>query len=936
VIRSLTLAALPLVLAAAPLSSQPARAATAPAAALPLDPAVLTGRLPNGLRYYVRANARPEKRAELRLVVNAGSVLEDADQRGLAHFVEHMAFNGTRRFPKQAIVDYIERAGMRFGADLNASTSFDETIYQLQVPTDTLAIVARGLDILEDWAHGITFDSAEVERERGVVVEEWRSGLGAQSRVRDRQFPVLFRGSRYAERLPIGERRTLETAPRAALVRYYRDWYRPDLMAVVAVGDFDPPAMVRMIRERFSRIPARRAPRARTRFPVPDHDSTFTAVVTDPELTMTTVGVYYKQPARRTRTVADWRQRIVEGLYTQMLNQRLFELTQKPDAPYIGAGSQQGSFVRTREVYFLGAGVRPGGMVRGLEAVLTEAERVERHGFVDSELERAKRDYLRAVEQGYDERERTESAAHAAAYVSHFLEQEPVPGAAEEWALARRLVPAITLAEVNRAARGWIGDRNRVILASAPTSDTLVPAETALREVFRRVDAAEVAAYADLASDEPLLGELPEPAAIVRAERDTVLGTWTWTLGNGVRVIAKPTTFKADEVLLEGFGPGGASNASDRDELDAALASTVAMVGGVGAHDLVSLQKALAGKAVQVAPEVSDEWESIGGQASPKDLETLFQLVHLYVTRPRLDSAAATSFLERFRAVLANRANDPESAFEDTLAVTMGAHHPRARPLTAARLDSVDLARSLAFYRERFADVGDFTFVVVGAVQPDTVAELARRYLGTLPAAGRRDTWRDLGIRPPAGVVERVVRRGSEPKAQSRIVFHGDFVDTPENRYALYALADVLEIKLRERLREALGGTYGASVGASVDRIPRVSYGLSVDFGSSPERAEELARAVFAEIDLLKSSGPSDDDLAKVKETMLRERETNLERNGWWLAQLGAYARSGDDPRRILANVSYIRALTPAMVQAAARQWLDAGRYVKVVLLPER
>jgi len=938
-IRRLLVAAL-LAPCGAPLeaAAQAARAArpSAPAAAaLPTDPAVIVGRLPNGIRYYVRRNARPEHRAELRLVVNAGSVLEDPDQRGLAHFVEHMAFNGTRRFPKQAIVDYIERVGMRFGADLNASTSFDETIYQLQVPTDTAAILARGLDILEDWAHGITFDSLEVEKERGVVVEEWRSGLGASSRVRDKQFPVLFRGSRYAERLPIGERRTLETAPRAALVRFYRDWYRPDLMAVIAVGDFDPQTMVRMIRERFSRIPPRPSPRPRTLFQVPDHDSTLTAVVTDPELTTASVGVYYKQPARATRTVADWRQRIVEGLYTQMLNQRLFELTQAPDAPYIGAGSQQGSFVRTKEVYFLGAGVRPGGIVRGLEAVLTEAARVDRHGFTAPELERAKRDYLRAVEQAYDERDKSESGSFAGAYVAHFLEAEPIPGIAEEWRLAQRLVPTITLAEVNRAARGWITDRNRVILASAPTSDSLMPDARALQAVFRRVDAADVVAYADSVSDEPLIANPPAPAAVVRTERDTVLGTWSWTLANGVRVIAKPTDFKADEVLLDGFGPGGATTAPDSLELDASFASTVVMVSGVGTHSLVSLQKKLAGTAAQAAPSIGDEWEEISGQASPKDLETLFQLVHLYVTAPRLDSAAATSFLQRLRAVLANRVNDPESAFQDTLAVTLANHHPRARPLTAARLDSVSLSRALRFYRERFADVGDFTFIVVGAVKPDSVLALARRYLGTLPASGRQDRWRDLGIRPPAGVVERVVRRGTEPKAQTRIVFHGDFEESPANRYALYALADVLEIKLRERLREALGGTYGASVGASIERVPRSSYGVSVDFGSAPERADELTRAVFAEIDSIKTHGPAPADLEKVKETMRRERETNLERNEWWLAQLAAYARNGDDPRRILTNARLIDALTPAAVQEAARRWLDTGRYVKVVLLPQ-
>jgi zinc protease len=937
-IFALGLCASSLALLAQPTGAQAAPRTTplATTSPLPLDPAVRTGRLANGLRYYVRANERPEKRAELRLIVNAGSVLEDADQRGLAHFVEHMAFNGTRRFPKQAIVDYIERVGMRFGPDLNAYTSFDETVYMLEIPTDTASIVARGLDILEDWAHAVTFDSLEVEKERGVIVEEWRSGLGAQSRVRDKQFPVLFRGSRYAERLPIGDKQTLETAPRSALVRYYRDWYRPDLMAVVAVGDFDPAVMVQLIRARFSRIPARVGRRTRTLFPVPDHDSTYTAVVTDPELQLASTTVYYKQPAREFRTVADWRQRAVEGLYSQMLNLRLFELTQKPDAPFVGAGSQQGSFVRTKEVYVLGAGVKAGGIERGLEAVLVEAKRVDRHGFTASELERAKRDYLRSLEQAYDEREKTESDAYASEYVNHFLEGEPSPGIAEEWAMAQRLVPGITVDDVNRAARGWISDRNRVILASAPANDSLVPNETALRGVFTRVDAAQIAAYADTVSDAPLLPNIPAPTAVTSEVRDTVLGTWTFTLANGMRVVVKPTDFKADEVLINGFGPGGTSTVSDADHLNAEMAGTVAMFSGAGEFSLVTLAKKLAGKSVQAYTDFNEEWDVLSAQASPKDLETAMQLLHLQITRPRLDTTATTALMQNLKAQLANRGANPDAVFQDTLNAVMSQYHPRRRPPTAARVDSIDVERAFALYRERFADVGDFTVVVVGAVNPDTVRELARRYLGTLPASGRRDMWRDVGVRPPEGVVERVVRKGTEPKADTRIIFHGSVEDSRANRYALSALADVLEIKLRERLREALAGTYGASVSAGLDRIPVAAYQVGISFGSSPDRVDELTRAVFAEIDSLKARGPTETDLAKVKETMTRERETNIKTNSWWLSQLSARLRNAEDPREIATSAQFIASLTPQIVRDAARRWLNEKQYVKVVLLPEK
>lgn len=914
------------------------QARPAPASpALPLDPAVRTGVLPNGLHYYVRQNRRPEHRAELRLVVNAGSILEDPDQLGLAHFVEHMAFNGTTHFRKQALVDYIEGIGMRFGADLNAGTSFDETVYQLQVPTDTMRLLETGLQILEDWAHGVTFDSTEIRKERGVVIEEWRLGQGASNRMLKTQFPVLFRGSRYAERLPIGTRESLESFDPAALTRFYRDWYRPDLMAVVAVGDFDPAVMVRLIRSRFARIPVRPKRRPRPAYAVPLRDSTAVAVATDPEATGTGFTVYYVKPGRVDPSAAAYRRSLVGELYAQMLNQRLYELTQKANPPFIGAGGGEGRLVRGNAAFTLGGAVADTGLERGLEAVLTEVERIERHGFTATELSRTRDDVLRSYEQAYAEREKSESAGLVEEYVQHFLTGTPAPGIAAEFARVKEILPGIALEEVNAAAREWLQLKDRVLLVNAPKKPGVtLPTTPALLGLFDRVRRTDVAAYQDAVSDAPLVPGTLTPTPVAAESRDSTLGIVRWTLPNGVRVIAKSTDFKADEVLVSGFSPGGTSVEPDSLYAATAFAPQLVGLGGAGTFSAVALQKKLAGKAVFVAPYIGTYQEGFRGQASPKDLETLFQLLFLQVTAPRADSEAFQAFKGNARASLANRAASPATAFRDTLTVTLAQHHPRSRPITTAAVDSFDLDRSLRAYRDRFADAGDFTFVIVGAVSAETLKPLVEKYLGNLPAAGRKESWRDVGITAPAGIVEREVLKGLEPKSQTQLVFTGAMPDDRTERFVLRSLADILEIKLREQLREELGGTYGVSVTGAPSRIPRSEYAITIDFGSAPDRVGELLRSVFAEIDSLRRFGPGEKELAKVREATVRSHETDLRENSFWLGQLSAQEQFGGAPGAFLRIDDLVAALTQDRIRTAALRYLDPGRFVRVTLLPER
>jgi zinc protease len=903
---------------------------------LPVDSLVRVGTLANGIRYYIRENPRPQARAELRLAVNAGSVLEDGDQLGVAHFVEHMAFNGTANFPKQALIDYLEGIGMRFGPEVNAYTSFDETVYMLTVPTDSAEVLATGFQVLRDWATALLLDPEEVELERGVVLEEWRLGRGASARMRDRQLPVIFHGSRYAERLPIGTRTSLESVGYDAVERFYREWYRPDLMAVVAVGDFDADRIQDLVHDHFADVPPVDRPRRRTVYSVPDHQETLFAVATDPEATQTQVGVLFKRDPEPSGTHGQYRRSLAEALYDAMFNQRLFELTQRADPPYLGAFAGTGSFVRSKDVYSLAALVAEGEAVSGLAALLTEAERVARHGFTETELDRAKRELIRGLEQAYAEREKTNSAAYSSEYIRHFLSDEPIPGITYELRLARAYVPGIQLAEVNALARQWITERNRVVTVSAPENAAVgTPSDSALTAVFAAVDQASIEPYEDTVTDVPLVAQPPQPAAIVEETTVGEIDLTIWRLANGVRVLLKPTTFKDDQILFRAWSPGGTSLAVDSLYLPAVTAATAVSMSGVGELNLVDLQKVLADKAVSAGPYISSLYEGLSGSASPEDVEVLFQLIYLYATAPRADPEAFQSYRTRMQAFLENRSRSPEAAFQDTLQVTLTQYHPRALPMTAERMAQLDLEGSMAFYRDRFADAGDFTFVFVGAFDVATLRPLVRRYLGALPSSGRVESWRDPGIDAPAGVVRRSVYRGVEPKSQSALVFTGTMDYTRDNRYALASLGEVLRIRLRERLREDLAGTYGVSVGATSSRYPEEEYAVRIGFGSDPERVEELTAAVFAQIDSLVAFGPTPGELDKVREIQRRERETNLEENGYWLGQLVSYDQLGIDFREILTYERLIDGLDADMVRQAAERWLRQDNYVLVTLYPE-
>jgi len=932
--------------AAAALAQDQAAAPAAPAQTgqyaldqkIPVDPRITVGELPNGLRYWIRENREPKNRGELRLVVNAGSVLEDEDQRGLAHVVEHLAFNGTTHFPQQKLVDFMESIGMRFGSDLNAFTSFDETIYVLQIPMDSPAILDNAFLILEDWAHNVTFDPKAIDKERGIIVEEWRLGQGAAARMRDKQIPILLAGSRYAERLPDGKKEVIETFAYDTLKRFYRTWYRPNLMAVIAVGDFDKARIEGLVKKHFGPLANPADAKARPNYPVPDHDGTFFAITADKEASQSVVAVYHKLPAAEQSLVGSYRRMLVERLFNDMINDRLTEIAQKPNPPFLGAVSSRGRFVGSKDAYVLSALVGDGGIPKGLQALYTEGERVARFGFTATELERRKATAMRYFERALAEKETEDSNAYAEEFTRAFLEGEPTPGIQYEYDLHKLFLPGITLEEVNALAREWMTDRNRVVMASLPEKPGVaVPTEAELRKVLADVQTEMgIAAYEDTTTDAPLLAQEPAPGEIVARREIPEVGVTEWTLSNGARVVLKPTKFKEDEILFQAMSPGGISLAEDMNLVPANTADQVVPAGGLGVFSAVDLEKKLAGKAVNIRPSIDELDEGLSASASPKDAEILFQLVYMTFTEPRPDPVVFDVLKSQLKTYLENRTKSPETVFSDTLRTTLQRDQPRFRPMTVEEIPQLNLEKSLAFYRDRFGDASDFTFVLVGNLDLAAIEPLVKRYLASLPSLNRKETWKDWRVSPPEGVVKRTVEKGVEPKSLTAIVFSGPFKDDPGSRINIRAAGQILESRLRKLLREKLSGTYDAGVRPTYGRIPREEFRVSIDLGTDPDRMDEMTKAIFSEIKKLQKKGPTAAEVDEIRLAESRSYETDSRENGWWLQELSDSYWLGEAPAAIVKFPESLKLLTRDSVKASARIYFNTKRYVQVTLYPEK
>ena len=903
---------------------------------VPVDPLITVGTLQNGMRYYVRANGLPQGRAELRLVVNAGSVLEDDDQRGLAHLVEHMSFNGTRRFPGQELGAFMQSLGMRFGAHVNAHTSYDETVYELQIPTDDAAVIDRSLLILEDWARDVSFDAVEIDKERGVVLEEWRLGLGANERIQQAEFPLLLEGSRYADRSPIGTPEVIQNVSYDRVRQFYEDWYRPDLMAVVAVGDFDPAAMEARIRSRFSSIEGPSSPKPRPAFVVPDRPGTVYSVVTDPEVTSTRIRVSNRGPSRPMVTIGDYRQHMVEVLFSGMLSARLDEIAQAPDAPFLAARTGRGLFVRTAEMTTLDAIVATGGVEAGVAALFTEVDRVTRFGFTDTELARQKLNLQRGLQRSVIEKDKSPSGPLADEFIRNFIQAEPIPGIVYEFGLNQRFLPEIALEEVNGLASGWMPDGNRLVAITAPESDrSSLPSDVALARVIESANGAPLTAYVDSVSTQPLLARLPSAGTVAATVTNEDLGITEWRLSNGARVVLKPTTFQQDEILFRAVSPGGTSLATDENFVAADTAAAVISQGGLGELSLVDLEKVLAGTNAFVRPDIDETTEGLVGGTSRADLETMFQLLHLRFTAPRADPVAFEVLSEQWNVALANRGVVPETVFEEALESALSQDHLRAEPLTAERLAEMDLDASLAFYEDRFGDASDFTFVFVGSFDLATMRPLVERYVASIPAFGRLEAAADVGMSAPLGVVEREVRSGIAPRSQVSIVFSGAFENDESHRVIARAMAESLAGNLQGTLREDLGGTYGVSVVPGFTKYPTGKYRLTIHFACDPARTESLVRAAFRVVEDFKRVGPTRGQILDARAALMRDFETNSQENAYLLNRIASKYEFGEDVAEVFDMEPIYERLTVGALRDAARVYLNTDRYVQVMLLPE-
>lgn len=913
--------------------------AFAPTDPLPFDTAVTRGTLPNGLTYYIRRNTRPEKRVMLQLAVKAGSVDETDEQQGLAHFLEHMAFNGSRHFKAGELIKTLESTGARMGPHVNAYTSFDETVYMFQVPTDKDGIVTKGLQALADVGGGLTLDPREIDKERGVVIEEWRGGLGSGTRLRDQQIPVLYHGSKYAERLPIGKPEVLKSFTPATLRAFYTRWYRPDRMAVIVVGDIDPAAIEAQIKTLFGSIPKPKTPAPARTYEVPLHAEPLFAVATDPEATQSSVSVMRKRQRAPDDTVADYRRNLAEQTVYQMLNERFDELSRKKDARFLGGGAYEVPLSPTASAFALGAGVEEGKIPAGLLALEIETNRVQQHGFGAAELERARKWWLASYERAFNEREKSESSAYADEYVAHFLKGDPAPGIEYEYRLAQALLPAMSTAEVGAVARDLFADTARVIIATAPKKEGAAPpTEAQLRGAITSADAAAVTAWADAGSGRALMDALPDPGAITARREVPQLGMTVVRFANGVEAWLKPTEFQNDEILYTLSALGGASLAPKDQFVEALLAPALVQVSGIGGHSAVDLQKLLAGKLARASAAVALSTHQISGSARPGDLETGLQLLHLSFTQPGNDAEAFANIRKQLDALYANREQNPNLLFGEKVGEVNSGSNYTADPVTRDRLAKLDRNAMASLYKARFSNAADFTFVMVGAFKVDEALPLIARYVGSLPSTGAASSQpKDVGLKFPDKVEKVTVQKGREPKVTTVLSFFADPPQDPAEITLVSTAADVLELGLREILREELGETYSVGVGFSQEPHQRGGGHVSVSFTAAPENLEKMTERVMREIRRLQKEGPSEDLVNRAKEAALREHETGMKQNGYWISRLQAAKLIGHDPvTHILEREQRIAAATRGDLKGAYARYFPMERHTIVTLLPEK
>jgi zinc protease len=908
--------------------------------AIPFDPSVKTGKLKNGLTYYIKKNAKPENKVDLRLIVNAGSILEDDKQLGLAHFMEHMNFNGTKRFPKNKLVDYLQSIGVKFGQHLNAYTSFDETVYFLPIPSDSPEKLENGFNIIEDWAFNANLTPEEIDKERGVVLEEYRLGLGAQKRMLGKYLPKLMHNSHYADRLPIGQKEVLEKFTYDKLVSYYKDWYRPDLMSVIVVGDIDVNEMEKKIKSHFENYQNPKNEKPRKVYDVPDHKETFVAIESDKEASATQIQLLYKDYGmpKKDVTVGDYRNILVEGLFTTMLNNRLKELTNTPTPPFtFGYSYHGGTYARTKEAYQSFAMVQEDKQLSAIKVLATENERAKKFGFTENELKRAKSEYMAQYEKAYNDRDKTESDSFVEQYQTHFLEEAPAPGIDWEFATVKQMLPAIELKDVNGFMKGFVKDDNRVVIITAPEKEGLK--KVTEQEVLNAlaVNSDEIKPYEESAATVALLRNEVKAGSIVKKETNPKIGTTTLFLSNGAKVTYKKTDFKNDEILMEGISFGGTNLYSDADIKKVQFANGALSTAGFSGLKLNDINKFMAGKIASASPYIGATTEGFRGSATPKDLEYMFQTVYAYFTDLNLDKTAFDGYKQKQSAYFNNLSSQPGVYFQQELSAYLNKENPRYNGLFPNEKTWSETDYELAYnkYKERFANAGDFEFYFVGNVDDKVIEDFSAKYLASLPSTAKKEKAVDLGYRMLKGDLKKVVNRGKDPKSSVTIMYYGDAAYSAKDAAAMEALGEVLTIKLIEELRENESGVYGVSARGSMIKVPNGAYNFTIGFPCGPENAEKLTASALKELQKIIDNGPEDKDVLKFKEAELLDYKKEIKENKYWLTNFTRSFVNGTDPGDVLVVEEKINKITAKDIQAVAKKYLTKDKVIGM-LMPEK
>ena len=909
---------------------------------LPVDKNVRIGQLDNGLTYYIRHNKLPENRAEFYIAQKVGSILEEPQQRGLAHFLEHMAFNGTKNFPGDdkglGVIPWCETVGIKFGTNLNAYTSIDETVYNISnAPIDRTGVLDSCLLILHDWSNYILLKDDEIDKERGVIREEWRSRNSGMLRVYTDLLPTIYQGDKYADCMPIGSIDVINNFPYKDIRDYYHKWYRPDLQGIVIVGDIDVDTVEAKLKAVFADVQKPVNPAERTYYPVADNKEPIVAIGTDKEVDDPSIEIYFKQdatPDSEKNNVGYLASQYMTSMISSMLNARLSELVQSANPPFTRASSDYSDFfvAKTKEAFALFASSKADGIETALKTLLQETERARRFGFTESEYARARANYLQSLESAYNEREKTKHGSYVREYVQNFLNGEPIPGIEAEYAMMNQLAPNIPLQAMNMVMQQLVPDSNQVVIIAGPSKEGLkYPTKEEVISLLKGMKDLDLQAYVDKVSDEPLMKEAPKGGKIISEKEGDIYGSTKLVLSNGVTVYVKKTDFKADEIRMKGTSLGGKSIFPDKDALNFAVMDNVIAVGGLGNFSQVDLTKVLAGKKVSVNAGLGATTENVFGTCSPKDFETMMQLTYLTFTAPRKDAEAFESFKNRMKAQLESAQANPLSSINDSLQKAMYNNHPRVVMMKPEMVDQIDYDRILEMYNDRFKDASDFTFYFVGNIDLETAKPLIAEYLGALPAINRKETFKDTKMSIRKGVYKNEYAKEQQtPTATIVFLYSGKAPYTLKNDILLSFATQVLDMVYTEEVREKEGGTYGVNCYGDLQKYPKEQLLLQIVFQTDPAKKDKLAGIVVDELKKLAAEGPSDVHLQKVKEYMLKKYADNQKENGYWMNNLNDYFYYGMDMTEGYTDI--VNSITAKDIQKFVSDLLKQGNEIEVTM----